>query len=814
MAARAARAVAILAVMLGSLLAATWWWIHRSIAPRDGRIPLAGLGAPVDVRFDAFAVPHLFARSDVDAWRAVGFLQARDRLWQMDVYRRAASGRLSELLGEPTIAVDQRFLTLGLRHAAEREWQQTTPDIRAVFEHYAAGVNAALDVPRAQLPLEHQLLGVTPEPWTPIDSLAISKLFAWRLAENHRAEWLRYRLVGAVGPRALELFPPPPDWAPTVVERAHIGRTDGIGRLADWQVGRFEKSANKSANLPVFQSANVLPGLEWLFDSRAMSNAWVVHGSRTATGRPILANDPHLNVEMPSVWWEAHVVSDSLDVAGVTIPGIPFVVIGHNQHVGWGVTNVGTDVQDFFIERLDAGRQRYQVGDQWLPLEVQRHHIRVRGRDQPFVFETRTTRHGPVLNPESWGDLQPGEPPDTRPLPEVALSLKWDVVQKPGAAAAFDRLARATNWQDFLSAVRQLPAPAQNFVYADTAGNIGYAMSGLVPRRSGSDGSLPTPGWPQQNGWNGYVDAVELPAILNPPSGQIVTSNNEVDPGLPYLVTGDWVAPFRAQRVVELLRDRQGLDLEAMQQIHADVTSRAADHLLRNIHIPETVAELRTWDRRVDERSVSLVYEAFEEALWKRTFADEFPPALYEHFYRYAANERFAGLHAIITDARSPWFDDRATPSTVESRDAVVRAAADDAVAGLRRRFGAPLSWRWDAAHALKYPHVLGGGGRILDWFFSRGPVPVGGDSMTVNKTTTNLRRPYGTSEAASYRQILDPGMWDRSLAINTTGQSGHPRSPHYFDQNILWRQTRYRALPFTRQAVERATTSRLELVP
>jgi penicillin G amidase len=823
-AARALWAFTGLVAILGATLVTGSWWIHRSIAPLSGRIPLTGLTRPVEVRFDAFAVPHVFAGSDADAWRAVGFLQARDRLWQMDLYRRAASGRLSELLGEATIAVDQRFLTLGLRRAAEQEWQQTSEDVRAAFTHYAEGVNTAMSVPRGALPLEHQLLGVVPERWTPVDSLAISKLFAWRLAENHRAELLRYLLVEAVGPRALELFPAPPEWAPTVVDTA------GIGRLADWQIGGFQRPSNQSgtlpirqsadqgfsqsANLPIRQSANVLPGLEWLYDSRAMSNAWVVHGSRTATGRPLLASDPHLNVEMPSVWWEVHVVSDALDVAGTTIPGIPFVVIGHNRDIGWGLTNVGTDVQDFFVERLDAERQRYQLGDEWLPLDTRRQEIRVRGRDQPVVFEVRSTRHGPVLSPESWRDLQPGDPPDTRPLPEIVLALKWSVVEKPGSAAAFDRLARTKNWQEFLTAVRQFPAPAQNFVYADTNGNIGFAVSGLVPARKGADGSLPVPGWPIDSDWSGFIDVGRLPALFNPPSGQIATSNNQVDRSLDYVVTRDWVAPFRAQRVGALLDAHEGLDTAAMQRIHADITSLSADHLLKHTEVPEAVAELRGWDRLVDGRPVSLLYQAFEAALWQRTFADEFPPALYEHFYRYAANERFAGLHAIIADPRSPWFDDRTTPGVVESREAIARAAADDALKGLRARFGAPTSWRWDAVHAVKYPHVLGGGGRMLDWFFSRGPVPVNGDGMTVNKTTTNLRRPYGTSEAASYRQILDIGMWDASLAVNTTGQSGHPRSPHYFDQNELWRQTRYRPLPFTRAAVERATVSRLELVP
>jgi penicillin amidase len=279
-------------------------------------------------------------------------------------------------------------------------------------------------------------------------------------------------------------------------------------------------------------------------------------------------------------------------------------------------------------------------------------------------------------------------------------------------------------------------------------------------------------------------------------------------------VTRDWAAPFRAQRITELLGARRGLDVRAMREIHADITSLTADFILKAIDLPEPVKELRTWDRRVDGRPVSLVYEAFEAALWRGTFADEMPAHLYDRFYRYAARERVAGLLAVIGDPRSPWFDDRSTPAVTETREDIVGRAAAEAVASLRARFGEPAGWRWDDAHAVKYSHPLAGGGRILDWFFSRGPVPVGGSSTTVNKTTTDLRRPYAASEAASYRQILDIGMWDASLGINTLGQSGHPRSPHYFDQNRLWREVEYRPLPFTRGAVDAATVSRLDLVP
>jgi penicillin amidase len=797
-------------VLLAALLVSGWWWIHRPIPPLEGRVALPGLGADVQVRFDRYAVPHVFAESDDDGWRSVGYLQGRDRLWQMELYRRAASGGLSELLGEATVAIDQRFLTLGLRRAAEVEWQRTTPRVRAAFASYAAGVNAAMQAASGRLPIEHQLLGLTPAPWTPVDSLAIGKLFAWRLGENHAAELLRYALVEALGPRALELFPEPPEWAPVILPSQPVESRRAT--VAVRQPAPGPPLAAIDLRLP---ARTYPPGLEWLSpDRHAMSNSWVVHGSRTATGRPLLANDPHLVIEMPSVWWEVHLVSDTLNVAGATIPGIPFVIIGHNQRVGWGLTNVGADVQDFFVEQLDDSRTRYRSGERWLPLESRTHEIRVSGRAEPVRFDVRSTRHGPLMNADAWRDVHPGDDPPPGALKETVLALKWDAVGQGQPAAAFDALARADNWTEFLAAVRQFSAPSQNFTYADVDGNIGYAMSGLLPVRAGSDGSVPVAGAPSDADWRGSVEVAALPAMLNPPAGHIVTANNEVSRTLPYLVTRDWVAPFRAGRIESLLENANGLDIDAMAKIQADITSLSADWILKHVELPPEIQELRQWNRRVDERPVAALYQAFEEALWRRTFADEIPAPLYDRFYRYAGNERFAGLRAVISDAGSPWFDDRRTPGVVEKREHIARQAAADAISALRERSGDRANWRWDELHALKFAHPLSGGGRVLDWFFSRGPVPVVGDNMTVNKTTTDLRRPYQTSEAATYRQILDVGVWDRSVAVNTTGQSGHPRSPHYFDQNSLWRQARYRSVPFTREAVAAATVSQLELVP
>ena len=811
----------VLAVAAG---AAVWLLLKRTVLPLEGQLRLPGLSAPVEVLFDGYAVPHIYARDADDAWTAVGYLHARERLWQMEVYRRATGGRLSELFGRATLPADRRFLGLGLRRAAAAEWQTATPPIRSALEHYAAGVNAATaTMGRWQRPPEYLLLGVTPEPWTPVDSLAVARLLAWRLAENRRGELVRGRLTRAIGPAETNvLMGGLPADAPAILDAASAPAPATHANLATPLPLAAGESRREVVPLP--------PGLEWLdLTARAGdSNSWVIAGARTKSGHPLLANDPHLQVEMPSIWYEVHVIAAGLDVEGVTLPSAPFVIIGHNARVAWGLTNTGADVVDFYVEDVDMTTRKYLSRGQWLPLTSVKVPIGVRGQTAPADFEVFSTAHGPLVATED--DWE--EPPDLASrsgrISPRPLALRWEAVTQGETAGAFDSIDHAGSWTEFLSGVRRFGAPSQNFVYADIDGHIGYAMSGRLPVRSGGDGGTPVPGWTGEYEWKGTVPPERLPVLLDPPSGAIVTANAQVDRHWPATMTRDWDAPFRTERILQLLGTRTGLTADDMHDIQMDVRSVASDHILAAVEAarkspafekaePEArlgVDRLRLWDRQVDDRPVVALYEAFVRALWRRTFADEMEPSVFAQFFEYGLSERYTGIFQIIDDPASHWWNDIATIEKRESRDDIVLLAAADAVIGLRMKFGDERHWNWDQLHALSFRHALGGGGAILNWVFSRGPVPMVGDSSTVRKASVDVRSPYKVVDISSYRQVLEVGNWDQSGAVNTTGQSGNTMSPHYFDQNPLWSTGKYRTLAFTRAAVEKAKTSRLLLTP
>lgn len=842
-------AIILLVVLAGG---GAWWWARASVPPLDGEWRLPGLGGPVEVLHDAHGVPHVYARDTDDAWFVAGALHARDRGWQMELYRRAAYGRLSEVLGEATLPIDRRMLTLGIRAAAEVELARLGAPARAALTRYADGVNAAAGrVEGRQRPLEFQLLGIRPAPWTPLDSLAIGRLLAFRLAENQGAELVRHALTRTLGAGAADaLSGRYPASAPTV-----------LGELAETQVSSPEPTvppAVPSAVTPATPGAPVTPGpttpppptsttsptpptalarsispyppaLAWLDPTapRGNSNAWVIAGTRTASGRPILANDPHLTIELPSVWYELHLVAAGLDVQGVSIPGTPFVAIGHNARIAWGVTNTGADVQDLAVQTFDLASRRVQGPQGWEAVTVEPQPIPVKGRSTPDPFEVWKTSFGVVFADES---LEWETPPSwltadvARSGQQRALVLRWEGFTG-GYGDAFEALNRAGNWTDYQAALDQLSALSLNTVYADVDGNIGYLMTGQLPLRRSHDGSRPVAASTAAVGSSLGGPGV-LPRLLNPARGFLATTNNPIRRVDTPFITHDWLGAYRAMRVTEVLSANTRVDVGAVTALQLDLESGAARAVLQGLEsaIAQATAtageprglalleQLRGWNGVVDGGAVPAVFEAFEDRLWRRTFGDELPPDVFRRYYQWAGAERIAGLYTILDAPTARWWDDIGTVERRESRDDIFLLAATDAAADIAQWSSGARDW--DEVHVARFTHALSSGGRMLGWFFDRGPVPVAGDGTTVMRISHKRLAGFGAWEHPSWRQIYDVGGWDASKVVLPGGQSGHPLSPHYFDQNELWRQGAYRTLAYSRAAVNGTATARQLLTP
>lgn len=819
--------------------AGAWYWAQGSLPQLDGQFTYPGLGAPVEVLVDEYGVPAVYARDEEDVFFAAGVLHARDRLWQMELYRRVTLGRLSEVLGDDSVDIDKRFLTLGLRDAARAEWERAPTQVRTALERYAAGVNGYMAslTERRKRPLEFQMLGFMPAPWEPLDSLAVGRLLAWRLAENHQAELVRAAVAAKFGAEdALLLTGRYPANGPAILDGAlrasaptEAPKAPTLTRSEATSLPSHEV-ARPTGAAPARARRKMPAGLEWLDASarRANSNNWVLANRKTKAGRPMLANDPHLQIEFPSVWYEMHLVAADLDVVGVTIPGVPVVVLGHNARIAWGITNTNADVQDLAIERVQVANQRSFYRGEWVPIEVVKADIPVRGRSQPLPFEVWKTRNGPIIAevglhwdaPPSWLS------PDDRPAEERrAYSLRWDV--KGDLATAFDAINRATDWASFTAAVTAFSVPSSSLVYADVDGNIGYAMSGRLPIRSSGDGRMPVDG-SAGSAWTGSIDPSTLPRVLNPDAGFISSSNNLVDRAYQPLITHDWAAPFRATRLRDQLTKAEGVDLDAMAKLQNDRRSAAADLLLAGVGAAvkkgrtieserrwaDRLDELAVWDRVIDNRPIVSYYQAFEDAVWRRTFIDEMEEELFFKFYEWAGAEKPAGIYALLDDPQSKWWDDILTVEIRETRDEIFLTAAQDAEQYLQNEWGDESSRGWDRIHAARFEHPLGNALFAFRWLFNRGPVPVEGDGNTVMRISYNRPDRFKAWEYPSWRQLFDVGEWDQSRVILATGQSGHPLSPYYFDQNDLWRQGQYRRQPFSREAVAAAARHRLLLVP
>lgn len=757
---------------------------------------LEGLQAPVEIRFDEWGIPHIEARTLADLFFAQGFVHGRDRGWQMRFNRLVALGRLSEVFGPMGLEMDRFARGVGWAEHARAGLSRLPDDQRRLLQAYAAGITAAF---RCGPTGPEDLLVPLPDfPWTPEHSAAWGLVVAWSLSWNWDSELCRVAMARALGERAADLEP-----EAVFGETALFPETMGIEPMAGRLLQIYEELAR------------------WLGPREGIgSNNWVVAGSRTATGAPLLANDPHLPLSLPSLWYEQHLVCEpeGFAVAGVTVPGLPGVVLGHNEWIAWGATAVIADTQDWFIERFDPEDPlRYETPEGWTRAEIREVEIRVKGARSPERFRMRITRHGPVLT-----DVLPEYEPEGIRWPHIGLALAWAGVQAETWFEAILRLNRARDWDSFREALRCWPGPVLNFVYADRDGHIGYQMAGRIPIRRQGHGLTPVPGWSGEYDWIGEIPFEELPSCFDPPEGILATANHRiVGPHYPYFISAEWMPDHRARRILQRLESTPNLTVADCLTVQADVVSLAAQEWktwLAQVEPADEeeawlLAQVKAWDGQMDAGEVAPTVVATVEWMllqrllkprlgraWRRYLGEPLNAFLPGHsFYRTAPH----ALREILRRGDPFWLRERSAAEWVAE-------AFREAIRWLRRRLGEnPARWTWGRIHRVTLRHVLGQV-PVLAPFFNRGPFPLGGDGDTPLQAGFHGNQFGGPLGALpSWRFVADLGNWDRCQAVLPGGQGGSPTSPHYFDQFRLWYEGRARPM-FWRPETVRVHTRRM----
>jgi len=779
------------------LLAATasiggYIWYRQATQPDVvGSLRLAGLRDRVIVVRDRNAVPHIQAANALDAYYALGYVHAQDRLWQMQMSKRIVAGRLAEILGPSALDTDRFLRTLGVRRNAEAILAQMPPEPRAVLQAYADGVNAFIDTRKSALPPEFLILGTRPEHWEPADTLGWQTMMAWDLGGNWTQEVLRMGLAQQLPTaRIAEILAPYPGDRPL--------------RTMDYASFYRQLAPVATAMARVVQQApsGYVEGMG--------SNNWVVSGGHTRSGKPLLANDPHLGLQAPALWYFAHLQAPGLELTGATLPGAPLVVLGHNKRIAWGFTNTAPDVQDLYIERIDpANPGRYQTPDGWAEFATRTETIHVKG-EPDVTLTVRSTRHGPVMS-----DVAEPISAAAKPLgAQYVVAFQWTALRADDRTfEAGLKMGQASDWKSFLAALRDFHSPQQNIVYADVDGNIGYIAPGRVPlRRADNDlmGLAPAPGWDARYDWQGFIPFEQLPQRFNPPEGMIVTANQKVvADDYPYFITSEWTVPYRYQRIRSLLEAEPHHTPDSFAAIQKDVVSLAVRDALPLLLAAPLASDasrppreramfdaLRKWDGTMAaDRAEPLVVTAWLRELSRLLFEDKMGESQFNRLWE-QRNVQLPMLNAM----RDPkgmgafWCDNSRTTAHESCAD-TIGLAWQRAIADLDQRYGDdPGKWRWGKAHTARSEHKPFGKVPYLASLFNV-RVPTGGDTYTVDVGRHNLRderAPFESTHAASLRAIYDLADLPESRFMTSTGQSGNALSPHYRDWTGKWADVQF----------------------
>jgi penicillin amidase len=819
----------LIALLVISLIAtaAGVWFVQRTLPQTSGTLQVSGLHGTISVLRDTYGVPHITANDLHDVIFAQGYVTAQDRLFQLEFNRRVAQGRLAEMFGpgpdRSLVDADAFLRTLGMYAAAQTELEGLDDTTRGELQAYADGINAFVSSHKGSLPLELTVLGVTPEPWKPIDSLAYGRVVAYSLDGTWNTKYARAIVTAKTNiETAHALFPPYPTENPTLIPTRLAGFASARGAApqqtsapttAD-EPSATETQAFAQLSPTILHGADMVRALLGDVHDGLGSNNWVVDGAKSATGKPLLANDPHLGIRMPAIWYEIGLRGGGLDVIGFSFPGDPGVVIGHNNYIAWGVTNVDADNTDLYLEKLDPTGHpgMYQFDREWRPLETRQEVIKIRG-EAPVTITVSSTLHGPILT---------NVLDDLKKHPEIApVALKWTALQPGYTFAGFFQLDFARNWSEFDAAVSNISI-SQNFVYADTAGNIGYRMSGLLPIRPVENETLLVAGSTSTHDWKGYVAQSAMPRLYNPSNHMIVTANNQiVDNNFGQYVTADWDYGYRARRITDLLSAASTVSATDYQRIQADVLSIPASKLTPKFIAAGSAATgdaaaaakiLTGWDYTMSRDSAAAaVYEATAGALARATIE----PALGKDVYGiYRSNFSSSGVFTVLINL----LDWPSSPFITSSPNDVIVKALSDAMGELRSKLGSDTSkWRWGALHQAHFAHPLASVSP-LNYLFDVAPLDRPGDSVTVNAAGgggfSADPANYSQQTVPSMRQIIDLSDFDNSLWVTTTGESGQPGSAHYSDLVPLWDQNKYQPMYYSAGKQASNATGILTLKP
>jgi len=808
------------ALIVIAAAAAVWWFVFRPLPQIDGAASLPGLQKEVSVDRDTWGVPHIRATSLNDAVEAQGYVMAQDRLWQMDLLRRVARGQLSEIVGKDALPLDRQFRTFGFGRAAEKDLLLMDPEARSMLEAYASGVNHFIERNQGRLPLEFSLLDYKPQPWQPSDSLVIAGYMYETLTDTWEEELNRATVTQRAGAdRAKDLFSQEAVMDHFVVgdpnvtqdgserSRANSGDEDDDDDLETDTV--LKASAGKIPSLAAPEPFTGLASALWpslrdsLENSRREirhglgSNDWVVSGAHTATGKPLLANDTHLELSIPPIWYEIHLTAPGWNVKGFTLPGAPLVIIGHNDRIAWGFTNNGADVQDLYVESFippEDDNYRINANGGWAKAQIFDEVIRVKDHADEHL-KVFVTRHGPIVHREGNKDY----------------ALRWTATEPGGLSYAYNFLGRAQNWNEFRNEMKRVWGPGQNVVYADVDGNIGYIMGARVPVRKKGHGEVPVPGDTDEYEWTGYIPFDQLPQALNPDSGLIVTANARVvGPNYKPYLTDRWEEPYRTARIYDLLHDKHDLRPEDMLKVQTDTYSFPhfffAEQLLNAVKTAQPkdpraqklIERAKDWNGIADADSPVV---PFLDATRNATLALLLEPYLGKETDLYQWRT-IAFTQKILTDRPAKWL-----PSSYKNYDELLVAAADRAVARLAERSGSQRieDWPWKRFDSLDMFHPIGRTG-LLKALLSITGKPQSGTGYSVRAATQH--------DGPAMRFVANPGNWDDSILLLPAGQSGQFGSSHYTDQFSYWYEGKPIPAPFSDAAESNARRHTLTLKP